>query len=85
MWTHYLVVLFVPLAVAHRRAGAAWLATIAYWISPLEPPLHVWKIVFVLLLTATLSVLAARRARPETFARQPAGRVPLQAVTRGST
>ena len=85
LWTHYLVVLLVPLAIAHKRADAAWLLTIAYWISPLEPPLHVWKIVFVLLLTAALSVLAARRVRPETFARQPAGRVPLQAVTRGST
>jgi hypothetical protein len=61
LWTHYLVVLFVPLAVAHRSAAAGvWLATIPYWLSPLEPPPHVWKIVFVLLLTATLSVLAAQ-------------------------
>jgi alpha-1,2-mannosyltransferase len=60
LWTHYLVVLLVPLAVAHRRANAVWLLTIPFWLSPLEPPPHVWKIVFVLLLTATLSVLAAK-------------------------
>jgi hypothetical protein len=63
LWTHYLVVLFVPLAVTHQRAGAAWLLTIPYWISPLEPPPHAWKIVFVLALTAALSVLGARRIR----------------------
>ena len=75
LWTHYLVVLFVPLAVAHRRAGAAWLAPIAYWISPLEPPPHVWKVVFVLALTAALSVLAAGPAlrRPRARRRARAG------------
>jgi alpha-1,2-mannosyltransferase len=80
LWTHYLVVLFVPLAVAHRRADAAWLLTIAYWISPLEPPTHVWKILFVLSLTAALSILGVRRIRSKT-ARQLRGQVPLQAVT----
>jgi hypothetical protein len=59
LWTHYLVVLLVPLALAHRRADAAWLATIPFWLSPLEPPPHVWKVVFVLALTAALSVAAA--------------------------
>jgi alpha-1,2-mannosyltransferase len=79
LWTHYLVVLFVPLALAHRRADAAWLLTIPYWLSPLEPPPHVWKIVFVLALTAALSFLAARRLHPQA-ARQPAGAVPVPAA-----
>ena len=75
LWTHYLVVLFVPLAVAHRRAGAAWLLTIPYWISPLEPPPQVWKIVFVLSLTAAESVIGARTAlrRPRARRRARAG------------
>jgi alpha-1,2-mannosyltransferase len=72
LWTHYLVVLFVPLALAHRRADAAWLATIAYWISPLEPPPHVWKVLFVLALTAALSVAAADPALRRPRARRPA-------------
>jgi alpha-1,2-mannosyltransferase len=75
LWTHYLVVLFVPLALAHGRADAAWLLTIPYWISPLEPPPHVWKILFVLSLTTALSVLAARRMRPHT-AQQAARALP---------
>src|SRR5207237_28733 len=63
LWTHYIVVLFVPLAIAHRRADAAWLLTIAYWISPVEPPPHAWKILFVLGVTAAVSILAARAVR----------------------
>jgi alpha-1,2-mannosyltransferase len=66
MWTHYVVALYVPLAVAHRHPEA-WLLTIPFWLSPLEPPPHVWKVFLVLLLTAALAVLAAgpelRRAR----------------------
>jgi hypothetical protein len=72
LWIHYLVILFVPLAATHRRAGAAWLLTIAYWISPTELPEPLWKIVSVLFLTATLSVLAARRVRPPATP-EPAG------------
>jgi alpha-1,2-mannosyltransferase len=73
MWTHYVVALYVPLAVAYRRPEV-WLLTIPYWLSPLEPPPHVWKVFLVLLLTAALGVLAAEpelrrpRARPRARA-----------------
>jgi hypothetical protein len=49
--------------------------TIAYWVSPTDLPAPVWKIMCVLAVTATLSVLAARRPRPQT-APQPAGALP---------
>ncbi|HYZ76889.1 MAG TPA: glycosyltransferase family 87 protein [Gaiellaceae bacterium] len=75
LWMHYLVLLFAPLAVAHKRAGAVWLLTIAYWISPTDLPAPVWKIMVVLVVTATLSVLAARRPRPHP-ALQPAKALP---------
>jgi hypothetical protein len=75
LWMHYLVVLFAPLAVAHRRANAVWLLPLAYWISPTDLPAPAWKITFVLAITATLSVLAARRPRPRT-APQPCGALP---------
>jgi alpha-1,2-mannosyltransferase len=75
LWMHYLVLLFAPLAVARKRADAVWLLTIAYWISPTDLPAPVWKIVCVLAVTATLSVLAARRPRPQA-APQPAKGLP---------
>jgi hypothetical protein len=62
MWTHYLVVLYVPLAIAHRHPEV-WLLTIPFWLSPLEPPPHVWKVFWVLALTVVVSVLSARRSR----------------------
>lgn len=76
LWMHYLVILFAPLAVAHKRAGAAWLLPIAYWISPTDLPAPVWKVTWVLAVTATLSVLAARRLR----ARAPAAETLPQAL-----
>ena len=75
LWMHYLVILFAPLAVAYQRAGAAWLLTIAYWISPTDLRAPVWKIVCVLALTLALSALAARRPRPHA-APQPVGALP---------
>ena len=60
-------------ALVVLAAGGAWLLTIPYWLSPLEPPPHVWQVFLVLLLTAALSVLAAepelRRARARLRAR----------------
>ena len=67
MWTHYLVALYVPLAIAHRRPEI-WLLTIPYWLSPLEPPPHVWKVLFVLALTVVVSVVSARRLGQPTAA-----------------
>jgi alpha-1,2-mannosyltransferase len=78
MWTHYLVALYVPLAIAYRRPEA-WLLTIPYWLSPLEPPPHVWKVFFVLLLTTALAVLAAE---PEL--RRPRARRPSRAGMRSA-
>jgi hypothetical protein len=64
LWMHYLLILLAPLAVAHRRAGIVWLLPLAYWISPTDLPAPVWQITCVLGVTATLSVLAARRLGP---------------------
>jgi hypothetical protein len=37
LWTHYLVVLFAPLAVGRRRAIVPWLWTVSFWIVLLSP------------------------------------------------
>src|SRR5919109_106447 len=60
---------------AFAAALAFGLLTIAYWISPTDLPAPVWKIMVVLVVTATLSVLAARRPRPHP-ALQPAKALP---------
>jgi hypothetical protein len=71
LWTHYLLLLFVPLAIARRRLGLAWLLSAGYYISPVEPPAHVWQTLLVpavgfalAALTVGLSAVPRSRFRP---------------------
>jgi len=34
VWLHYLVLIFVPIALYRRRFSAAWLVPFAYWLLP---------------------------------------------------
>jgi hypothetical protein len=34
VWLHYLVILFVPIALYRRNFGAAWLVFLAFWLMP---------------------------------------------------
>jgi alpha-1,2-mannosyltransferase len=81
LWTHYLVILFVPLAIARRKADAAWLLTMAYWISPVEPPWHAWQIVVVLAVTTTITVLSVRRVGPQQVRTPTVSRTATGALT----
>jgi alpha-1,2-mannosyltransferase len=56
LWSHYLVLLFAPIALARPRLSLLWFAPIAFWISPhFESLGSVWKISIVL--ACTLGVL----------------------------
>jgi hypothetical protein len=57
LWSHYLTLLFVPLAISRRRADAIWLLTIAFWLSHQEPPAHVWQVGLVLLTIGAVTAL----------------------------
>ncbi len=59
MWSHYLTLLLVPLAVSYRRFHAAWLLPALLWLSPLEPPPTVVQILLVLAIAIALSVRAS--------------------------
>ncbi len=58
LWTHYLAVLFVPLAVARPKLDRAWLSSAAFYVSPAEPVAHVWQILLVLVLAVGLAYAA---------------------------
>ena len=53
---------------------------------PLEPPPHVWKVLFVLALTVVVSVLSARRARRDwrSFVRRAERDARSEARTQGA-
>ncbi|HTX46005.1 MAG TPA: glycosyltransferase 87 family protein [Solirubrobacteraceae bacterium] len=67
LWTHYLVLLLVPLAISRPRFDWVWVLTgTAFVLSPVEPA-HGWQIAVVLMTTFTIAVMtgsAARATRP---------------------
>lgn len=65
VWPHYLVILFVPIALYRRRLSAAWVLPLFFWVLP-GPESHgsaAWIIVTLLASTAAV-VFAARRSSP---------------------
>lgn len=63
MWSHYLVLLLVPLAISRRRASLTWLLVAAFWVSPREPPASPWQVAAVLLISSTIVLSIALQGR----------------------
>src|SRR5947208_12683314 len=71
LWLHYLVLLFVPIALARPRLSALWLAPLAFWVTPLaHSDGSVWRTCFVLVVAALIVVRAAGPV-PSGAARRP--------------
>jgi hypothetical protein len=65
VWPHYLVILFVPIALYRRRLSAAWVIPLLFWLLP-GPESHgsaAW-IIATLVTCAAAVLLAARRSSP---------------------
>ena len=77
-WLHYYVTLYVPLAIAHRRADAAWLVLLLFWLSPTENPPTIARLVVALAAGCALLLVTLRRVRDE---RAPEARVNPKALT----
>jgi hypothetical protein len=55
LWLHYLVLLFVPIALARPRLSALWFAPLAFWITPLAHSNgSVWRTCFALAVAALI-------------------------------
>ena len=67
LWDHYIVVLFVPLAVRQPRLSRSWLLLSLLWLSPSEPPATVAQVMLVLGLVVFVSLSeAGGRAKSST-------------------
>jgi hypothetical protein len=67
VWMHYLVLLFVPIALYRARLGAAWLVPLAYWYLPgQENHGSAGNILLMLALTAAALALSMRQGRERT-------------------
>jgi alpha-1,2-mannosyltransferase len=72
LWLHYLVLLFVPLALARPRLSAVWFLPLAFWATPLaHSDGSVWRTSFALSVAA-LIVLSTIRPTASAAARRPA-------------
>ncbi len=67
VWLHYLVLLFVPIALYRRRLSAAWLLPLAFWVRPgAESHGRPAVILAALALSIGAVVLAMRRSDAST-------------------
>lgn len=82
VWLHYYVVLYVPLAIAHRRADAAWLVLLLFWLSPTENPPTLARLAAALAAAAALTLVTLRRAGGETVSEPRIGTNALTAAAR---
>jgi hypothetical protein len=65
MWIHYLVLLFVPLAIARGRLSAAWALTAAFWLLPFEPPPTEVEVLLVLAIAVAIVLLSSKHQQRE--------------------
>ena len=64
LWLHYFLLLFLPLALFHKRFTPVWLVPLAFWLTPFqESGEEVWRIVLVWLILALVFGLSLGRAR----------------------
>ncbi len=77
VWQHYLVLLFVPLAIMRRlRDPLIWVLVAALWLSPGETPAALWQAWLVPLIAVAVLIRAAaagRSRRTAPLAVEPAG------------
>ena len=65
VWPHYLVILFVPIALYRPRLSAAWVLPLFFWVlrGPESHGSAAW-IIATLVTSVAAVVLAARRSSP---------------------
>jgi hypothetical protein len=68
MWSHYLVLLLVLLAIARPQLDAVWLLTPIFYLSPIEPPPSEVQVILVLLATTVLAIRAVSSGPSIPFA-----------------
>jgi alpha-1,2-mannosyltransferase len=45
IWTHYLALLVVPIAITRRRLSPLWFVPLAMWVTPGQSDGHAWQVV----------------------------------------
>jgi hypothetical protein len=69
LFPNYFMILFVPLAITHRRLSPAWLLTVALW-APIES--GTWQVSIQLLIACSIAWVAVRQRATRAPALTPA-------------
>jgi hypothetical protein len=64
LWTHYLGLLLVPLAILRPRLSIEWLLPLLIWLCPGGLQESAWQVALFALITATLTYLLLKRRPP---------------------
>jgi hypothetical protein len=72
VWTHYLALLVVPIAITRRTLSALWFVPLAMWVTPGQSDGHAWRIVLGLSVWVVVLAGSWRPAKPmNAFRRGP--------------
>lgn len=80
VWTHYLALLVVPIAITRRRLAPLWFVPLAMWATPGQSNGHEWRVVLGLAVWSVVLAAAFRGPRPLPAVR---GRVPQPIASLG--
>jgi hypothetical protein len=61
LWSHYLALLLVPLALLRPRIHWAWLLPVVMWVSPLGMMVHTWQLLVSWAAAGTIFCVMLRR------------------------
>jgi hypothetical protein len=72
LWLHYLVLLFVPIALARPRLSALWFAPLAFWLTPIAHSNgSIWRTCFALVVAALIVLRSLGPTAGEASAPRP--------------
>jgi glycosyl transferase family 87 len=79
LWLHYLLLLYVPIALYRPRLSGVWLAPLLLWLTPTTHS-HgtTWRIVLALGVTAVVAVRTLRGSSSPAFSRAGAAPRPVE-------
>jgi hypothetical protein len=64
VWTHYLALLVVPIAITRRRLAPLWFVPLVMWATPGQSNGHGWRVVLGLAVWSVVLAAAFRGPRP---------------------
>jgi hypothetical protein len=64
LWSHYVALLIVPLALLRPRFDWVWVVPLLLWVSPMSWTVHLWQWLFVWVAVGSMIVALVRQAGP---------------------